>query len=468
MADTANDVGRADALVLFGITGDLAQKMVLPALYGLVSQGFGLCRIVGTTRGEWSLERLRDHVRAAVSAHRHVDEVTLAELLGLLRVVQVDYDDPASFRNIARETEGCHTLVHYLAIPPVSYAGAARSLAEAGLNEGARLVVEKPFGHDLASARALEAELTRYFPEESLRRVDHYLGKESIENLLTFRAANTLIDVILHRHHVRSVQLTAAEDFDVADRGGFYDDTGCLRDVVQNHLLQTLAYFAMETPRTGSASDVLAERTRVLKAVRTVLPEDYVRGQYDGYQDTKGVAPGSTTETYAALRLYVDTDRWSGVPFAIRAGKNLPVTATEIAVELNRPIPGYHHTACAQTAAPDLLCLRIEPEADVVFHLLARHGENETVVDELATTLDFPHLTGENPRAYERVIAGAITGDHSRFPGMDAVEECWRIVGDLLDPADKPIAYQPGTWGPAEAARLVPDGRWHTPKARTE
>ncbi|GAB2831953.1 glucose-6-phosphate dehydrogenase [Actinocorallia aurea] len=452
---------RADALVLFGITGDLAEKMVLPALYGLVNQGFALGRVIGVTRSDWSVDRLRAHVRQAVSEHGTVDGAALDELLGLLRVARVDYTDPASFQSIAHEAEGRRVLAHYLALPPDLYEPAARCLAEAGLNENARLIVEKPFGHDLASARALQAELTKYFPDEAIRRVDHYLGKESVENLLTFRAANTMVDAILHRHYVRSVQLTAAESFDVADRGGFYDATGCLRDVVQNHLLQMLAYFVMDTPRSGSPEDVLAERTRALRAIRTVLPEDYLNGQYEGYRGTEGVAPDSDTETYAALRLYIDTDRWAGVPFALRAGKSLAASATEIAVEFARPVAGYHHTVCAQKAAPNLMRLHFEPHAGVTFQLLARRGADETVVDELTNTLRFPRLSRSRP--YEHVLAGAVTGDPTRFSTMEAITECWRVVSDLLPAPFAPISYAPGTWGPPESVRLTSDDSWHVP-----
>jgi glucose-6-phosphate 1-dehydrogenase len=461
-ADAAHATQAADALVLFGVTGDLAKKMLLPALYNLVQQEKLDIPVVGVTRGGWTVEKLRDHARESIAAHGDVDEDTFSRLAGLLRLATVDYDDADTFRSIAEQTEGCHYLVHYLALPPSRYAQAAACLAAAGLGENARLVVEKPFGHDLASARALQADLTEHFPEERLRRVDHYLGKDAIEDLLTIRFANTLLSELLHRHHARSVQVTMAEDFDVADRGGFYDATGALRDVVQNHMLQMLAYLVMEAPRTGAATDILDERARALRAVRTVHTEDYVSGQHEGYLEVDGVRAGSTTETYAALRTYVDTDRWAGVPFALRTGKALPTTATEIIVELNKAPFGYFHTACAQETAPNLIRFRISPKAGVTFDLLAQHEGDPETVDQVSAKLDFTHLTGSGTVAYEFVLADAISGDPRRFTRMDMVEESWRIVGEILDAKTTPAVYPPGSWGPAEAYRLT-EGGWHEP-----
>jgi glucose-6-phosphate 1-dehydrogenase len=456
----------ADALVLFGITGDLAKKMLLPALYELVRKKSLDVPVVGVTRGGWSVERLRDHAHDAVAAHGPVDQDAFSRFADLLRIASVDYDKPDSFGSIAEQTRGTRFLAHYLAIPPDLYAKAAACLAEAGLADQARLIVEKPFGHDLKSARTLQAELTEHFPEDRLRRVDHYLGKDAIEDLLTIRFANTLLSETLHRHHVRCVQITMAEDFDVADRGGFYDATGAVRDVVQNHMLQMLAYLIMEAPRTGAAADILDERARALRAVRTVQPDQYVRGQYAGYADVHGVRPGSTTETYAALRTSVDTDRWAGVPFTLRTGKALPTSATEIVVELHKAPFGYFHTACAQETEPNLIRLLISPDAGVTFDLLAQHEGDPETVDHVAAKVDFTHLTGSGTAAYELVLTDAVSGDPRRFTRMDMVEESWRIVGDIIDAKDAPAAYRPGTWGPAEADDLT-EGRWHRP-ARPE
>jgi glucose-6-phosphate 1-dehydrogenase len=452
----------ADALVLFGITGDLAKKMLLPALYDLVRQEQLSVPIVGVTRGGWSVERLREHAHDAVTAHGEIDEDAFGRFADLLRLATIDYDEPESFRSIAEQTQGAEFIAHYLAIPPELYAKAASCLAAAGLNDNARLIVEKPFGHDLESARALQVALTEHFPEERLRRVDHYLGKDAIEDLLTIRFANTMLSELMHRHHVRSVQITMAENFDVADRGGFYDATGALRDVVQNHMLQMLAYLVMEAPRTGAAADILDERSRALRAVRTIEPDSYVRGQYEGYLDVKDVRPDSTTETYTALRTFVDTDRWAGVPFVLRTGKALPVSATEIIVELVKPPLGYFHTAGAQDAAPNLLRFRISPTAGVTFDLLAQHEGDAETVDEVSATLDFAYLTGSGTAAYEFVLADAVSGDPRRFTRMDMVEESWRIVSDIVDADGTPTTYQPGSWGPQEADALAEDG-WHEP-----
>ncbi|GLW54459.1 hypothetical protein [Kitasatospora phosalacinea] len=452
--------GHGDALVLFGITGDLAAKMLLPALYRLSLRGLLPERVVGVTRGGWSQERLRKHAREAVAAHGDVDDGAFERFAAALRLAEVDYDDPDSFSAIAEQTGGCRILAHYLAVPPAQYARSAELLARAGLNGQARLAVEKPFGHDAASARALQADLTRHFPDERLLRVDHFLGKEAVENLLTFRLANALLAGALQQPFVRSVQITLAEDFGVEDRGGFYDATGALRDVVQNHLLQLLAHLVMEAPRTGTARDVLRERVRALKAVRTVRPEDCVRGRYTGYLDVEGVREGSRTETYVALRTWVDTDRWAGVPFTIRAGKAMACTANEIAVELCRPAPGHFHTACAQGTDPDVVRLRISPEPGASFHLFTQRGDNPEQVAPVTAATAFDALDGENVAAYEHVLADVLSGDPRRFTSMDLVEESWRIVGDVLDPDRDPLPYEPGTDGPEEAARLATDRRW--------
>ncbi|MFE9252502.1 glucose-6-phosphate dehydrogenase [Streptomyces sp. NPDC007088] len=449
----------ADALVLFGITGDLAEKMLLPALYELVRKGELTARVVGVTRGGWTVERLREHARSAVTAQGPVDEAAFSRFAALLRLATVDYEDPGSFRSVAEETQDCAWLSHYLAVPPAQYVQAAEGLAAAGLNSNAWLVVEKPFGHDLASARELQAALTRHFPEDRLRRVDHFLGKNVIENLLTFRRANPLLDAVLDHTHTRGIQITMAESFDVADRGGFYDATGCLRDVVQNHLLQLLAHLLMETPRTPSAEDSLDERTRVLEAIRTVRPQDYVRGQYEGYLDVDGVRADSVTETYTALRLWADTDRWAQVPIVIRAGKAMPVTAIEIVLELRPPADDGRPSDGAP--APNLVRYRVSPRSGVTFSLVVQGEEEAGSFTQVDAAADFTGLTGDDIDAYQHVLGHALTGDPRLFTSMDMVEECWRIVGDLLDPTTPPAPYRTGSWGPQAADQLTTDGSWH-------
>ncbi|MFD7715182.1 glucose-6-phosphate dehydrogenase [Streptomyces sp. NPDC059814] len=452
---------RADALTLFGITGDLAKKMLLPALYNLTAQGALDTPVIGIGRKDWSRTKLHQHARdALVAAQLPIDEVMFTKFTGLLDYTRIDYGDQSTFDALAAKARGHGRLAHYVAVPPSAYVTIAQRLAAAGLADNARLIVEKPFGHDLDSARALQAELTQHFSEEQLRRVDHFLGKDAVENLLTFRFANTMLTDLLTRRHVRGVQITMAEDFDVAGRGGFYDATGCLRDVVQNHLLQMFAYLVMDAPRTGSATDILDERDRALRATRTVRPDDCVRGQYTGYLDVPGVEADSTTETYVALRTWVDNERWSGVSFVIRAGKALATTAIEIVAELDRPIPGYFHTAYAQEVRGNLVRFRISPSTGVTFDLLAQHGST-TTVDDVAATADFTHLTGTDIGAYEHILADSITGDPRRFTRMDMVEECWRIIGRLLTPTGPPLTYSPGSWGPTEATTLTTDGNWH-------
>lgn len=435
-------------LVLFGITGDLARKSLLPALYRLVQDGRLTEPIVGVVRGDWTLDKVRQRAREAVSARMPLDEEVFARFSDLLRVATVDYAKAETFQSIAEQANG--PLAHYLAVPPSLFATVAQNLAAAGLNQDARLVVEKPFGHDLASARALQAELTRYFPEERLRRVDHFLGKDVIEDLLVFRFANTLMSATLCSAHVRAVQITMAEDFDVADRGSFYDAVGALQDVVQNHLLQTLAFLIMEAPASDDPVATLDAKATALKAVRAVRQADYVRGQYAGYLDVQGVKPDSITETYSALRLYVDNGRWSGVPFTIRAGKSLPTKSLEIVVELHP----------ARGVPANLVRFRLDPDPGVTFDLLAKSA-GTAGTDQVAAKVDFTCLSGDDVRAYMHILGDAVSGDPRRFSRMDIVEECWRIVGDILTPTGEPISYPPGTWGPAEADRLTLDNRWY-------
>ncbi|MEV0389104.1 glucose-6-phosphate dehydrogenase [Nonomuraea sp. NPDC050643] len=448
-------MGEAGALVLFGITGDLARKMLLPALYHLTAESRLDLPIIGVAKTDMDLDGLRDFARQACGGP---DDAAFEKLAGNLRLVSGDYRDPATFAELREQTEGKGFLVHYLAVPPVLFSVVAEGLAGAGLNHEARLVVEKPFGEDLGSARELNAELLKYFDEDHLRRVDHFLGKEPVEDLMVFRFANMLLEPIWNRAHIRSIQITMAEDFDVRDRGGFYDANGTIRDVVQNHLLQLLAILAMDPPPSTDARAQLDEKWRVLRAVQAIQPTDVVRGQYAGYLDTPGVRSGSTTETYVALRAYIDNWRWAGVPWCIRSGKALPTTDLEIVAELLRP-PVTMFGSDGAPDSPNLIRFRLQPDAGVTFDLLAKEP-GKMHARPVPVSVDFTKVLGPMEAAYERILADAISGDPRRFARFDLVEESWRIVQPVLDLPEQPLPYTKGSWGPEPAEDIAPGG-WH-------
>lgn len=444
---------RAGAMVLFGITGDLAYKMVLPALYRLTADGVLDLPIVGVAKTDLDLTGLRERAREACGG---VQGAAFDKFAANLRLVTGDYGDQDTFARLRDEVATAGSLVHYLAVPPALFEIVAHGLADVGLNKNARLVVEKPFGHDLASAGELNTALLRYFDEEHLRRVDHFLGKEPVEDLIVFRLGNMLLEPIWNRNFVRSVQITMAEDFDVADRGAFYDANGTIRDVVQNHLMQLLAIMAMDAPPSKDARAMLDEKWRVLRAVQAIDPEHVVRGQYDGYLDTPGVKPGSTTETFVALRAFVDNWRWAGVPFCIRAGKALPATDLEVVAELRKPpvslFPGK--------VEPNLIRFRIQPDAGVTFDLTAKEpGRGST--RQVPVSVDFTKVLGPVEAAYQRILADAVSGDPLRFVRFDLAEESWRIVQPILDLPERPLPYAKGTWGPEAATKIPPPGGWH-------
>jgi glucose-6-phosphate 1-dehydrogenase len=442
----------ADVLVIFGITGDLAKKMTFRSLYRLERRGLLDCPIVGVARRNWSDAELRAHARAAITdSGESVDDAVFARFADRLSMVSGNYDDAKTYERLGQAIKGRHTPVLYLEIPPSLFGLVVGGLAGANLTTGARVVFEKPFGHDLTSARELNNELRKHLAEWQIYRIDHFLGKEPAMDIMFLRFANTVFEPLWNRDRIRSVQITMAENFGVEDRGSFYDAVGALRDVVQNHLLQLVGLFAAEPPNVADADGLRDKRVEVFRAMPAADPMHYVRGQYDGYQAITGVAPGSQTETFAALRLEIDNWRWAGVPFFIRAGKALPVRATEIRVIFKRP---PRLAIAAHPPDANELILRIDPKpgTDLVIQAKAP-GANRTRTVDLS--LIFADELGEAPEPYERLLSDAMKGDSSQFTRQDDVAETWRIVQPLLDAPPSVQPYQPQSWGPPGAEKLV-------------
>lgn len=453
--------GSSDALVFFGATGDLAYKQIFPALQAMIQRGTLDIPVIGVAKSGWTTQQLIDRARASLTEYGGVDEAAFAKLTSLLGYIDGDYNDAATFTKLRQMLGSAQHPLHYLAIPPSLFGVVSQQLAASGCAAGARIVVEKPFGHDLASARALNDTIHQVFPEESVFRIDHYLGKEAVQNMLYLRFANGFLEPLLSREHVAGIQITMAENFGVAGRGKFYEEAGAIRDVVQNHMLQVMGLLMMEAPANQGQEAIRDGVSRLFKSVRTLDPAEVVRGQFEGYRQEQGVAPDSQVETFAAVRFHVDSWRWAGVPVDVRVGKNLPVTCTAVTVFFKTP-PQQVFKSAANT--PNDLQVQLTPGVQVTLGLNTKKPGAGMVGERAELVL---HRQGSDGMApYERLLGDALAGDATLFARQDEVEEAWRIVESVLGNVVPIHTYAPGTWGPAEADTLMSQdasGPWVNP-----